>query len=649
MPGAVFAAGAPGQVYRHAKSYKHFSITASSDIARAHPLTSANARHNIRVEARRKAERERAAGSTGEEMTDAEFMRLLQENERAALAEHKEQRSERIRAARARIVGQAADSVVVGGHKCPKCGMRVPPQRMCCLACGFPVQPGDRALSKAFGAATRLTPLVGPQPALNDVYNSGVLSQELISAQEKKRLIKADVFLGGGIEKHKRRPKRPQDAFRLDEADISAAYRKHIRLPPNRFELPTSEGAKGENEPPKAPAGAPTMARARKRTGADDGGAATAQSKNVAEHGAMMAQAAQQHAEEEENAREAQLKQPRAKRWLRRFAGGVAREATAQSATLVPFAAGGARSRDYALVRRAQGVPASIRARRENGGAQTGAGATKAPAARTRRVFQFLGKRLADKALGRSSSLFTGLLSAPSLEPEDLFRAIEAGDLDDVKYCLAGGVSVLSHNFEQRTPLHVACAQGNTAIARILLAQQLGRAAQDAVNAVDGAPGRQCTPLHEAVQAGSAELVALLLSHGANPDARCASRKTALMLAAKTGNVTIMELLLGDAANARIDLRDTNGMRALHHAAQKGSESAVRLLLEVGSAPRDVDKFGRTASEHARLSGRRRLCDMLRSVNLSVDPKKVVNFTYENMGLTGEGQRDADDGTIDFV
>ena len=160
----------------------------------------------------------------------------------------------------------------------PKCGTRVPLQRVCCLACGCPVQPGDSARGKAAGEATRrkpLEPLVGPQPLkpLNDLYNSGALSQQLISAQERKRLIKAEVFLGGGIEKHKRRPKRPQDAFRLEEADIPEAYRNHIRCPPNRFELPKARGQEGEEESATAPPGAPPSSRGRRKS-ADDGAAA---------------------------------------------------------------------------------------------------------------------------------------------------------------------------------------------------------------------------------------------------------------------------------------------------------------------------------------------------------------------------------------
>lgn len=656
MP-SVFAEGAPGQVFWHPKAYKQFSVSSSTDIAAAHPFTSANARHKIRLELRARLERERAlAGEAqGEGLTDAEFARFVQENQRKALEDHRGERSERIRKARARAMGTSVGEMrprsgAAGqrsGHKCPRCAALVLPRQTCCLACGSPVEPGDTMRGNSAPAAVRLQPLVGPQPLPSDLYSSGAVSEKLISAQEKQRLIKAEIFLGGGIPKKKRRPKRPQDAFRLEEGDIAADYLKHLRRPPNRFEIPvagqqaSSPQAKAQGRrrhslvaPPKAPAAGSLAGE--ETSVAKPATARGARGNNVAEHGAAMALATQQHTEEERRVQEERVKQSRTMQWLHR----LGRRTAPPSEEIVPFASGGARSREYALVRKASSLPASIRARREAGGG----GALKAQP-RSRRVIQWLGKRWADKALGRTDSLFAGIHTT-SLEPEDLFRAIEARHFPDVAHCLASGCTVLTRNFEHRTPLHVASALGDKKMCTMLLSQPLGRAALgDVVNAVDGVPGRQWAPLHDAVDAGRVECVKLLLEHGANADARCAVGKTALMLAAVgrgDSTLTIMELLLGDAGNARIGLRDADGMRALHHAAARGSRPAVHLLLEVGAPPRAKDKAGRTASDLAKLHGRPRLADMLRSINISVNPKKIVDFTYESMALSEDAAAPAE-------
>jgi ankyrin repeat protein len=62
---------------------------------------------------------------------------------------------------------------------------------------------------------------------------------------------------------------------------------------------------------------------------------------------------------------------------------------------------------------------------------------------------------------------------------------------------------------------------------------------------------RGFTPLHEAALRGHAELVRLLLAHGADPAARNEDERTPADLARERGLAAIASLLAGDATAQR--------------------------------------------------------------------------------------------------
>ena len=101
------------------------------------------------------------------------------------------------------------------------------------------------------------------------------------------------------------------------------------------------------------------------------------------------------------------------------------------------------------------------------------------------------------------------------------------------------------------------------------------------------------TPLHRAAYAGKANLVSILLAHGAN--ARAASNKsgtTPLSLAALRGFVDVAGMLL--AEGARVDTADWIGLTALHFATFHNHPAMVDLLLAHGASPDVPDKTGLT-------------------------------------------------------
>lgn len=103
--------------------------------------------------------------------------------------------------------------------------------------------------------------------------------------------------------------------------------------------------------------------------------------------------------------------------------------------------------------------------------------------------------------------------------------------------------------------------------------------------------------IHAAERGDRAE-VERLLTKGARIEARNASGRTVLTLAALKGQTDIVRLLV--AKGAEVNATDPNGMTPLMWAAFGGSADVVRLLLEKGADPARKDQNGENAFDWAR-------------------------------------------------
>jgi ankyrin repeat protein len=93
----------------------------------------------------------------------------------------------------------------------------------------------------------------------------------------------------------------------------------------------------------------------------------------------------------------------------------------------------------------------------------------------------------------------------------------------------------------------------------------------------------------------------------------------------------VMKVLLGAIGRAHIELEDENGMRALHHAADRGHSSATMLLLRSGASTRRRDHHSRLPCDLAKAGNRLRLADMLHIANRSVEPAEVLKYQARHM------------------
>ncbi|XP_033618023.1 2-5A-dependent ribonuclease isoform X2 [Fukomys damarensis] len=89
------------------------------------------------------------------------------------------------------------------------------------------------------------------------------------------------------------------------------------------------------------------------------------------------------------------------------------------------------------------------------------------------------------------------------------------------------------------------------------------------------------TPLHNAIQGGSKDIVDLLLDYGADPHQRKNNGATSFIIAGIEGNVELLRLFLSKGAD--VNEYDSNGFTAFMEAAEHGNVEALKFLYENGA------------------------------------------------------------------
>jgi len=198
-------------------------------------------------------------------------------------------------------------------------------------------------------------------------------------------------------------------------------------------------------------------------------------------------------------------------------------------------------------------------------------------------------------------ALALGLSAASSIAMagayDDLIAAVYRDDTDTVLNLVDRGLDVNSVDPAGSTLLHIAARDGNDKLASELLKRH---ANPDVRNRVGDTPlmlaaysGKQgaaetliaagaqidhdgWTPLHYAVFAEKPAMVTFLLGKGAKVNAPAPNGQTALMLAAKNGNIDITKTLL--QAGADTSLKDQAGQTAAMLADQNNNTNVLHLI-----------------------------------------------------------------------
>lgn len=148
--------------------------------------------------------------------------------------------------------------------------------------------------------------------------------------------------------------------------------------------------------------------------------------------------------------------------------------------------------------------------------------------------------------------------------------------------------------------------------------------------AADESPAR----LLDAARRGDGAAVAALVRAGADPNARDAAGRPALVLAASAGRPDAVTALL--RAGARPDDAGRDGWTALHQAAGTGDAASARALLDAGATPDVPSRARGTALDAAERDGHAAVAALLRARGARGSGKSIGD-TVCVRGWKGDG------------
>ncbi|XP_057566675.1 ankyrin repeat domain-containing protein 27 isoform X2 [Hippopotamus amphibius kiboko] len=206
---------------------------------------------------------------------------------------------------------------------------------------------------------------------------------------------------------------------------------------------------------------------------------------------------------------------------------------------------------------------------------------------------------------GSSTSSFSSVsLSSRQEEPkkdyrevEKLLRAVADGDLEMVRYLLEWTEEDLDEAEDVVGAVdlefcHPLCQCPKCAPAQKKLAKIPASGLGVNVTNQDGS-----SPLHVAALHGRADLVLLLVKHGASVGARDANQAVPLHLACQKGHFQVVKCLLD--SHAKPNKKDISGNTALIYACSRGHHEVVALLLQHGASINASNNKGNTALHEA--------------------------------------------------
>ena len=154
----------------------------------------------------------------------------------------------------------------------------------------------------------------------------------------------------------------------------------------------------------------------------------------------------------------------------------------------------------------------------------------------------------------------------------DIHEAAKTGNIEAVKQHIAAGTDVNAMNKYGWTPLYEAVTGGHKDIADLLISKGADVNAKEAKNRI--------TALHWAAWRGRKEIAELLIAKGANLNAKNNVGGTPLHNAAWKGHVEIAKLLI--VKNADVTAKDVEGQTPLDWAEEEKHKEIADLLCKHG-------------------------------------------------------------------
>jgi len=195
------------------------------------------------------------------------------------------------------------------------------------------------------------------------------------------------------------------------------------------------------------------------------------------------------------------------------------------------------------------------------------------------------------------SALLLGACSEPPEPTISLYRAIQGGDLDQIKRHVYWGTDINQLDPQGDRPLHAAARRGRVIIARELLK-----------NGADPNAANQAgqTPLLVALTEGKTQLAEVLIQEGATDDPQ---ELLFTLVRAGVDDRDSLELLTGRGAD--VNAKNGDGSAPLHIAVGDGARVLTKRLIDLGADVDALDDAGRTPLSIATENGNRHIIDLL--------------------------------------
>ncbi len=199
---------------------------------------------------------------------------------------------------------------------------------------------------------------------------------------------------------------------------------------------------------------------------------------------------------------------------------------------------------------------------------------------------------------------------AGEAEDKSLWASTIDGSLEGMAMALKDGASSNARSKHGMTPLMWAAQDGNLAMAKLLVENGAD------VNALHGTWG--CTVLGFAAGQMYPQVVRYLIEHGASTTERPSATSSPLLKAVRNRIDNedeleklkeVVEDLVSNGAD--INFRNRKKQTPLMLAARSGKVSIVRLLLDKGANINDGDRYGNTALMHASIKGQLSVVELL--------------------------------------
>ncbi len=191
---------------------------------------------------------------------------------------------------------------------------------------------------------------------------------------------------------------------------------------------------------------------------------------------------------------------------------------------------------------------------------------------------------------------------------DDFFRAVKNDDATTVQNLLKRGLDPNTRDESGQHGLYIALRESSLKAAQTLIDWP-----KTDLNAANKANE---TPLMMAVLKGQVAMAAAMLAKEADVNK---PGWAPLHYAATAGHIELITLLLEN--HAYIDAESPNGSTPLMMAAQYGTASAVKLLLEEGADPLLKNQLGLTAIDFARRADRADSAEMIGAFVRAKQPK----------------------------